>query len=244
MASGSYDKTIHIWDVAAGKGKAVLRGHSAGVRALAFSLDGKTLASGSSDRTVRLWDLSTSKEKERLKGHKGGVRTVAYSADGKTLASAAEDSTIIVWDLATATEKTSLKPPNLNANVNNPFQSPPEVWALALSPKGKTLITGGLDNQVKVWDTTTGKLRTSLTGHSDAVTAVALAPDGSQVASGSYDRSIKIWRVSTVPMLPQVTLRGHYEFCIERDDLLAGRYIATCTPPGNNLFNPIKSLLL
>ena len=57
----------------------MLKGHSAGVRALAFSPDGTMLASGSSDRTVRLWDVPTYKERSRLRGHKDAVLAIAFS---------------------------------------------------------------------------------------------------------------------------------------------------------------------
>ncbi|MBV9125780.1 MAG: hypothetical protein JO112_20715 [Planctomycetes bacterium] len=50
-----------LWDAASGWLKATLAGHAQGIRALAWSPDGKTLATASSDRTVRLWDLPAGK---------------------------------------------------------------------------------------------------------------------------------------------------------------------------------------
>src|SRR6516165_1809091 len=46
LASGSYDTTIKLWDLATGKEIASLRGHTAAVYSVAFAPDGKTLASG------------------------------------------------------------------------------------------------------------------------------------------------------------------------------------------------------
>jgi WD40 repeat protein len=57
LATGSYDKTVRLWDTASRKPLGEpLQGHGKSVATVAFSPDGKTLATGSYDKTVRLWD--------------------------------------------------------------------------------------------------------------------------------------------------------------------------------------------
>ncbi|WP_050514894.1 hypothetical protein [Streptomyces rimosus] len=58
VAGGREDGTVRIWDVATGKKRTTLPGHIGPVTAVAFSLDGKTLASGSADGRLQLWDIS------------------------------------------------------------------------------------------------------------------------------------------------------------------------------------------
>ena len=57
VATGSWDKTIKLWDAGSGQERATLKGHTDFVNFVAFSPDGKTLASGSDDGTIKLWDV-------------------------------------------------------------------------------------------------------------------------------------------------------------------------------------------
>jgi WD40 repeat protein len=57
IISGSYDKTIRIWNIEALKEEDILEGHSDSVSSVSISPDGKKLISGSYDKTIRIWDI-------------------------------------------------------------------------------------------------------------------------------------------------------------------------------------------
>lgn len=68
--------------------------------------------------------------------------------------------------------------------------------AVAFSPDGKIIATGGRDNLVRLWDTSTGSMLASYAGHQDWVTSVAFSPDGKYLASGARDHQVRLWDVA------------------------------------------------
>src|SRR3954471_15864055 len=65
------------------------------------------------------------------------------------------------------------------------------VYAIAWSLDGKTLVTGGFDSTVRLWDAATRKEIKRFDGHTGLVLAVAPAPDGKRLLSGSLDKTAK-----------------------------------------------------
>jgi WD40 repeat protein len=121
LASGSYDKTIKLWDPSIGALKHTLEGHSSWVWSVAFSADGQLLASGSNDKTIKLWDPSTGALKHTLEGHSELVESVALSADGRLLASSSSDKTIKLWDPSTGALKRTINTDGYVTNIEFSF---------------------------------------------------------------------------------------------------------------------------
>jgi uncharacterized protein (TIGR03067 family) len=192
LASGSYDTTIKLWDLATGKETTPLRGHTAGVYSIAFAPDGKTLASGSHDDTARLWDVASGKEIAILK-HAYHVKRVVFTPDGKTLITAGEGP-IKLWDVATAAERAILDLVMQKANANL-------VLSMAVTPDGKVLCTGHGDGNLKLWDLTTRKEVTSIRTNDKPserhVPSVAITADGKTLACGIGCGAVKFWDVTT-----------------------------------------------
>lgn len=76
------------------------------------------------------------------------------------------------------------------------------VSAVAWSPEGQSIASGGWDNTVQVWTATTLQTLVSLTGHTQPVKAVAWSPDGAYLASASWDNTVRILHVATKDELP------------------------------------------
>jgi WD40 repeat protein len=189
LASGSFDKTIKIWDVTTGKVLNTLKGHESLVNSVEFSPDGQQLASGSRDKTIKIWDVTTGKVLNTLKGHEDYVNSVGFSPDGQQLASGSVDNTIKIWNVTTGKVLNTLK--GHEGYVNS----------VGFSPDGQQLVSGSSDSTIKIWDVTTGEVLNTLKGHESLVWSVGFSPDGKQLASGSFDKTIKIWDVTTGKVL-------------------------------------------
>jgi WD40 repeat protein len=81
------------------------------------------------------------------------------------------------------------------------------VESVALSPDGRSVLTGSSDRTLMLWDVATGKLLRTLHGHSDRVKTVAFSPDGRSVLSGSWDKTAKLWDAATGRLVH--TFKGH-----------------------------------
>jgi len=70
------------------------------------------------------------------------------------------------------------------------------VNAVACSPDGTLLASGGSDGVIRLYCVSNGRLLHVLEGHQDWVTAVAFTSDGAWLASGSHDHSVRLWEVA------------------------------------------------
>src|SRR5205085_1673029 len=129
-----------------------------------------------------LWDVATGKERSRF-AVPGNLFAVALSPDGATLASAGstgKSGQLKLWDLATGKERATFR-----GHTSS-------VSSVAFSPDGRTLVSGSYDHTVKVWEVSSGQLR-STRANNHMVRAVAFAPDGKLIASGSLDKTVRLW---------------------------------------------------
>lgn len=210
---GDDRQQVSLWDADTGKHLRTLGAIKRSVAALAYSQDGKLLAAGDgasishggkktdNASTVRLWDPSDGRLLRELKGHTSGVTAVVFAPAGSVLASASHDATIRLWDTANG---------RLIRKIGVPDESPPPpvpelfddgqrggVVAIAFSPDGRWLASGGFDGSVRLWDVESGKAIRSMRGHGREVTSLLFSRDGKVLTSGGRDNAIRLWDPTT-----------------------------------------------
>jgi WD40 repeat protein len=67
------------------------------------------------------------------------------------------------------------------------------VQTAALSPDGRFAVSGGDDDDLRLWDVATGKTLRLLKGHTNQVWSVAFSPDGKYILSGGDDNTVRLW---------------------------------------------------
>lgn len=141
--------------------------------ALAVSPDGRRFAAVE-PKGIRVWEVASGRQVGLLPCAGDYVNRLAFAADGKTLVSAGGgygnrdepfELDIRVWDVDTGKTVRQLKGHRL------------VVHAIALSPDGSRLLSGGFDRTMRLWDLNTGD-ELAVLSHPGTVSGVAFTADG------------------------------------------------------------------
>jgi WD40 repeat protein len=157
------------------------------VKTIAIRPDGAMLLSIEVDGSMGLFDLASPSTDEGAIAEFSNVRHGAFSADNRLLAIASSTTSVCVYDLAEdrARPLTDVAAASVGAAC------------VSFSPDGRTLAVGQQDGRVTLWDVASGRLMSSLGGHSAFVAALAFAPDGLTLASAGGDGTARIWNLET-----------------------------------------------
>jgi len=174
------------------------------VTSLAFTPDNKKLVvSGHHELTV--WDAAEGKLEKRIRTRARRAMAMAFLKDGKLIVAGGrpgEEGDVRVYNIDAPGKDengvTFLDGVEDNAvSLKQLLDADDEVLAIALSPDGKKLASGGTDRLVYVWDLEHGIDKASaappIENHADWVFSVAFSPDGKMLYTSGRDKTAKVW---------------------------------------------------
>ncbi len=150
LLASAGDTTIRVWNAKTGESVRILNNPvNVGVRSVAWSPDGKTLASGDGVGKLHLWDTTAGQRTDTFDGPPGGVESLAWSPDGKLIASGHESGTVCVRN--PHSDKKSVLQGHSTA-----------VLYIQWSRDGSLLFTSDWNGLARLWDSTSGHAMATL----------------------------------------------------------------------------------
>ena len=204
VASGGYPD-ICLWDVATGRLRARLSGHTNQIYSMAWSSASGLLASASSDGSVRVWDGRQSQALRTLQSAPSiPLFSVCWSPDGERIAAGTEAGNVLLWGAQNGKQIATWEGPSRRVSKGGRF--PFAAWGVAWSPDGRHIVSTRYDDYVLVWDVATGRGQVIPKTDTQPNT-VAWAPDGSQFALTDDQGKVILWNGATMRRV--TSFEGH-----------------------------------
>jgi len=228
LSAGS-DGQVMVWDLnlfTFGKKNidaptATLKGHSNGVRALAWNpRNANQAVSGSDDCSIVVWKVEEQEIARKLLGHSAAVLSLSFTPSGAYLLSCSHDSSVIVWD------------PNMDHPLFRFWGHAGPVYSVVVSVDEYTALSAGADSTIRSWDLR-GLLREDpdephLVSHQSTASlkdqlppsrvqeamqygdiySLAFSPGGDVVVAGSQDSSYALRSIHDGRIIGE-PVRGH-----------------------------------
>jgi WD40 repeat protein len=218
VATCGYDKRVLLWkpselmafdfqkllsgdDVPAQK-FVVLEGHTAAVRAVAFSRDGRHLLSASHDNSIKIWRIGSAAKSgdglepatlvKTLRGHHSLVCSAAFfPQDDNFVVSGSHDGFARVWNIKNYQEQRVIPGLALQGHTDG-------VLTARFSQRGEFVLTASRDRTAKAWQTDTGdEVQTYREGHAFLATRAVFFRDGKALLTAGMDGTLRVWDIDT-----------------------------------------------
>lgn len=204
LISGGADAAIIVWDLADGRKLHTLKGHARGVLDLAVdpaasTADTIVLFSADSVREIRRWSISKDAavplpDAEPLVAHETSVNRLCFEPLVRS------DDAPPEADLWTASSDKAAKRLVRDRawQSDTVLEHPDFVKDVVMA--GQWIVTACRDEDVRVWDASSGKLQCVYRGHFEEVTGLSVSESGRSVVSVSLDGTLRQWSLDAEVM--------------------------------------------
>ncbi|KAF9280009.1 hypothetical protein BGZ88_012426 [Linnemannia elongata] len=227
VASGSWDKTVRLWDSVTGEVLFVLEDYTGSVNTVKFTPDGRLLAACGTDGTIRIWDAETGAPGDVWELGYGTVACMEFSPpDGQQVVTGHLDGNLRLWNAVSGLPGPVLRghtdmvvqvrfSPDGQLIASGSADSTVRLWDSSLctlislystsrpvfdvsfSSDGLTLALADTCNKVRLWDGSSNGSSVGQPGHSYSVESVAYLPTGQSILSGGLDKTARQWDTLT-----------------------------------------------
>lgn len=199
LASGDHGQTLRLWDAATGECLQTLKGHVRWVWPLSINPDINQLVTGGLDGNFHLWNLQTNDIQQTIKGHGNWIWQVKHSPCKTYFAtcSCTDDETLKLWHAGSGQWLATLEGHKAGG-----------VWTIDFSPDGTSLVSGGQDGTVRMWDLQSYNCQHIVKAHNNWVWSVVFNQQGNLIATCSDDGTVKIWSAKTLHLQHSIELPG------------------------------------
>uniref|UniRef100_A0AAR2LLW9 Autophagy-related protein 16 domain-containing protein n=1 Tax=Pygocentrus nattereri TaxID=42514 RepID=A0AAR2LLW9_PYGNA len=182
IVSGSYDRTLKLWDL---RSKVCMKTVFAGSSCNDIVCTEQCVMSGHFDKKVRFWDIRSESivcELELL----GRVTSLDLNHDRTELLTCSRDDLVKIIDLRNNAVRQTFSAQG--------FKCGSDFTRVTFSPDGSYVAAGSADGVLYVWNVLTGKLDKTLDkGHSSAINSVSWSPSGTYVVSVEKGSRAVLW---------------------------------------------------
>ena len=196
LASYTYEGSVILWDLSAGKKTATLVSARGGPWSLAFTPDAKSLVvigrrpakEGEQEKdfplcSAKVWDLATQKVRLTIDFPEAGTGGGLITPDGKFLIAGGPTTDMVWYDLNTGK-------PSDTVQMDKDHR---DIRTMALSPDGKTLAVGTQSSGIILWNLEKKSTRATITAARRRIDALAFSPDGKTLASAYGGDGVDLW---------------------------------------------------
>ena len=216
LFTGSYDKTIKIWNVKKGNCLNTTRAHNSWVSSIKFDKNFNKLISSSWDSTIKLWNLNldnNSLNNDIIISNDPGNYIYCIESDlsNGRIISGNEKRTIDIWNIEKINEKENSLIGHLE-RINT------------LKMYNNLIFSGSEDKHGRIWDKRNGKCEILLNGHNRGITQIDYDEISNRIFTSSIDKTIKIYDMRKNSEIR--TLVGHsdsvYSITFDHGKLISG----------------------